>query len=176
MNVLIDETQTLRWKSILCSKLKLYHYLLNNVKPCDLLKCLLAFVKRLTHVNGKTVHSNTFSIQWTETGERPMIRHNDISKHKGDEGRGDGQPIHVPTNDRQPNESDVCLTQPTHNILLRRHRIVLLWIPRSGAMRQTRNLRVVVRATEESHRLTLRSERLELVNRFKRRGNDTVEC
>lgn len=55
------------------------------------------------------------------------------------------------------NSMRVCLPQPTHNVLLRRHWVVLLGISGSKTMRQTRNLRVEIWVTEESYRLTLGS-------------------
>jgi hypothetical protein len=42
-------------------------------------------------------------------------------------------------------------------------------------MRQTRNLRVEIRVTEESYRLTLGNDAFPLVDRLEGRGNDTVE-
>ena len=75
----------------------------------------------------------------------------------------------------QPNRSRVCLPQPAHDVLLRRHRIVLLGIPRSKAMRQTRDLGVEIRIAEESYRLAFRSDDFEIVHLLGRRGDDAVE-
>lgn len=71
--------------------------------------------------------------------------------------------------------SHIRLPQPTHDILLRRHRIVPLGVPGSRAMGQTRNLRVEVWITEESYRLTLGGDGLEVIELLGRRGDDSME-
>lgn len=78
-------------------------------------------------------------------------------------------------NNRQLVGSHVRLPQPTHNVLLRRDWIILLGIPGSRAMRQTRDFCVEIWVTEESYRLTPRSDGFRLVDRFSRRGDDSMK-